>query len=82
MCCPSADDAGRCSTHMRCRLCERTPTQIEDITTKMTFDVSTVFSNWWLSDGDQYSSHLKRGHPDYLITVVEEVWEDIKDGCF
>lgn len=48
----------------------------------MTSDASIVFSNWWLSDGDQYPSHLKRGHPDYLITVVEEVWEDIKDGCF
>lgn len=82
MCCPSAGDAGRCSTHMRCRLCERTPTQIVDISTKITSDISFTFSDWWLSDGDQYSSHLKRGHPDYLITVVEEIWEDIKDGCF
>lgn len=67
---------------MRCRLFEHTPAQIEDIFTKITFNVLLVFSNRWLSDGDQYSSHLKRGHPDYLITVVEEVWEDIKDGCF
>lgn len=83
MCCPSAADAEHCSTHMRCRPFERTPTQIADISTKkMASDTEITFSHWWLSDGECYSSHLKRSHPDYLITVVEEVWEDIEDGCF
>lgn len=30
----------------------------------------------------QRSSHLKGSHPDYLITVVEEVGQNIKNGCF
>lgn len=33
-------------------------------------------------DWDHYSAHLKRSHPDYLITVVEEVGQNIKDGRF
>lgn len=83
MCCPSAADAERCSTRMQCRPFERTPMQIADISrTKMASDTAITFSHWWISDGECYSSHLKRSHPDYLITVVEEVWEDIKDGRF
>lgn len=82
MCCPSAADAEHCSTHMQCRLFERTPAQITAISTKMTSDVLITFWNWWLSGGDYYLSHLERSHPDYLITVVKKVGEDIKDRCF
>lgn len=51
-----------------------------DISRKMTSNIPITFLNCWLSNC--YLSYLKRSHPDYLITVVKEVWEDIKDGCF
>lgn len=31
---------------------------------------------------DHDCSHLKGSHPDYLISVVKEVGQNIKDGCF
>lgn len=36
----------------------------------------------WFVDWAYCSSHLKGGHPDYLIAVVEEVGQNIKDRCF
>lgn len=86
MCCPSAVDAERCSARMQCMLCERTPAVIGDKATEKWFDiwiawVLSLNANWFV-DWDHYCSHLKGSHPDYLITVVEEVGQNIKNGCF
>lgn len=91
-CCPSAVDAERCSARMQCMLCERTPAgywrqshrKYVWYMNRLRFnnaEWNQVEANRFV-DWDHCSSHLKGSHPDYLITVVEEVGQNIKNGCF
>lgn len=48
---------------------------------KCLWSLLNLNSDKLINKQDSYSSHLQGGHPDYLITVVEEVGENVKDGC-